>query len=147
MGRGLLLRAFWLARKAQTFSRLPLACVVEGLAAGALLPRGCRVEDAIRVSAQATSWGGRIMGWRQTCIVQAAVAATLLSDREGVEIVLGFRRGSGKRPPGHAWVTIDGVPADPGCMPGDDPFVVVSRLPVCRHVPRRSRPGHTPDTR
>jgi hypothetical protein len=143
----LLLRAFCLARKAQAMSRRPLVSVVEGLAAGALLPRGCRVEDAIRISARATYWGCRIMGWRRTCIVQSAVAAALLSDREGVEIVLGFRRVSGKTPAGHAWVTIDGVPADPGYITGDDAFVVVSRLPVCRHDPRRSQPGQIPDTR
>jgi hypothetical protein len=105
----LFLHAFRLARYAQAIDRIPLPELVSALPRLRGLPRGVDPDDALRASLRATARGTRWFGWRGTCLVKALVLSSLLADQEGVELVIGVRKGEGEAPiDGHAWVRVGG---------------------------------------
>lgn len=105
----LFFQAFRLARRAQAIDRTPLPQLVVALPRLGGLPRDVDPEDALRATLRAVSRGERWFGWRGTCLVKALVLSSLLADREGVELVIGVRKGTGASPiDGHAWVRVGG---------------------------------------
>lgn len=99
--------AFRLARRAQSIDRTPLPDLVVTLPRLRGLPRNVHPDDALRATLRAVSRGERWFGWRGTCLVKALVLSALLADRDGVELVLGARKGQGPAPiDGHAWVRV-----------------------------------------
>ena len=103
----LFLHALRLAHRAQAVGRRPLPELAAALAGTPFLPRGVDAGAALAATLRAVSRGERWFGWLGTCLVRALVLSALLSDRDGVELVLGFR------PPepsakldGHAWVRL-----------------------------------------
>lgn len=105
----LFFHAFRLARCAQAIDRTPLPRLVVALPRLRGLPRDVDPDDALGATLRAVSRGERWFGWRGTCLVKALVLSSLLADREGVELVIGIRKGEGEAPiDGHAWVRVGG---------------------------------------
>jgi hypothetical protein len=103
----LFLHAFRLARRAQAIDRTPLPRLVAVLPRLRGLPHGVAPDAALGATLRAVSRGERWFGWRGTCLVKALVLSSLLADREGVELVIGIRKGEGESPiDGHAWVRV-----------------------------------------
>lgn len=64
-------------------------------------------DAALRATTRAVSRGARWFGWLGTCLVKALVLSALLGGHDGVELVLGVRKGTGSSPiDGHAWVRV-----------------------------------------
>jgi hypothetical protein len=113
----LFLVAFRLAGQAQAVTHAPLPDVVDRLLAGKDLPRGADPETtwiaAARGSRLRASWRGGL----DTCLVRALVAGTLLADRGGVVLHVGFCPDPCGTPRalGHAWLSVGdqtwGLPA------------------------------------
>jgi hypothetical protein len=105
----LFLHALRLARQAQAVGRVPLPELVTALARTRFLPAAVDPDAAFRATTRAVSRGTRWFGWLGTCLVKALVLSALLADHDGVELVLGVRKGTGTSPiDGHAWVRVDG---------------------------------------
>jgi hypothetical protein len=105
----LFLHALRLARQAQAVGRVPLPELVTALARTRFLPAAVDPDAAFRATTRAVSRGTRWFGWLGTCLVKALVLSALLADHDGVELVLGVRKGKGASPiDGHAWVRVDG---------------------------------------
>ena len=103
----LFFHAFRLARRAQAIHRIPLPRLVVALPRLRGLPRGVEPDAALGATLRAVSRGERWFGWRGTCLVKALVLSALLADRDGVELVIGVRKGEGETPiDGHAWVRV-----------------------------------------
>ncbi len=103
----LFFHAFRLARRAQAIDRIPLPRLVVALPRLRGLPRGVGPDAALGATLRAVARGERWFGWRGTCLVKALVLSSLLADREGVELVIGVRKGEGETPiDGHAWVRV-----------------------------------------
>lgn len=105
----LFFHAFRLARRAQAIDRIPLPRLVVALPRLHGLPCDVDPDDALSATLRAVSRGERWFGWRGTCLVKALVLSSLLADKEGVELVIGVRKGEGETPiDGHAWVRVGG---------------------------------------
>ena len=105
----LFLHALRLARRAQAVGRTPLPALVAQLPRLRCLPREVDPDDALRATLRATTRGQRSFGWLGTCLVKSLVLSALLSDRDGVELVVGFRPlESDSKLDGHAWVRLGG---------------------------------------
>ena len=105
----LFLHALRLARHAQAVGRIPLPELVAALPRLGGLPRGIDPDAAFRATTRAVSRGTRWFGWLGTCLVKALVLSALVADHDGVELVLGVRKGAGASPiDGHAWVRVGG---------------------------------------
>lgn len=103
----LFLHAFRLAHHAQDVRRRPLPALAAALPRLRGLPRGLDPDEALRATLRAVARGERWFGWLGTCLVKALVLSTLLSDRDAVELVLGFRPPDGSAAlDGHAWVRV-----------------------------------------
>jgi len=103
----LFLHALRLARQAQAVGRIPLPELVAALPRTRFLPSAVDPDAALRATTRAVSRGERWFGWLGTCLVKALVLSALVADRDGVELVLGVRPGTGQNPiDGHAWVRI-----------------------------------------
>jgi hypothetical protein len=99
--------AFRLAQRAQAIDRTPLPRLVDALPRLRGLPRHVEPDAALRATLRAVSRGERWFSWRGTCLVKALVLSSLLADREGVELIIGIRKGEGETPiDGHAWVRV-----------------------------------------
>jgi hypothetical protein len=105
----LFLHALRLARLAQAVGRTPLPELVAALPRTRFLPTGVDPDAALQATTRAVSRGSRWFGWLGTCLVKALVLSALVADHEGVELVLGVRKGTGESPiDGHAWVRVGG---------------------------------------
>jgi hypothetical protein len=105
----LFLHALRLAGRAQAVRRTPLPELVGALPRSRFLPTGVDPDAAFRATTRAVSRGARWFGWLGTCLVKALVLSALVADRDGVELVLGVRKGTGASPiDGHAWVRVGG---------------------------------------
>jgi hypothetical protein len=103
----LFLHSLRLARRAQAVRRTPLPQLVAALAHTRFLPEGVDPDAAFRATARAVPRGGSWFGWLGTCLVKALVLSALVADRDGVELVLGVRKGTGAAAiDGHAWVRV-----------------------------------------
>jgi hypothetical protein len=113
----LFLDAFRLAGHAQEVARAPLPDVASRLLALGGLPRGADPDAAWVAAARGCRYRCRWRGALDTCLVRALVAGTLVADRDGVVLHVGFRPApSGvARLDGHAWVSVNdqawGLPA------------------------------------
>ena len=105
----LFFHALRLARRAQAVGRTPLPELVVALPRTRFLPEGVDPDAAFRATTRAVSRGMRWFGWLGTCLVKALVLSALVADRDGVELVLGARKGTGASPiDAHAWVRVGG---------------------------------------
>jgi len=97
----------WAARLPVTKRRVPLIELVER-AAPAHNDRPARnAELAIALA----RWIYRIPVFQDNCLEKSLLTFHYLPAGEGgYRLVLGFRGLDGKAPPGHAWLTVDGVP-------------------------------------
>ncbi len=103
----LFLHAFRLAGHAQAVRRRPLPVLAASLPRLRGLPRGLDPDAALAATLRAVSRGERWFGWLGTCLEKALVLSTLLSDRDAVEVVLGFRPPEGSAAlDGHAWIRV-----------------------------------------
>jgi hypothetical protein len=103
----LFLHALRLARRAQAVGCTPLPELVAALPRTRFLPTRIDPDAAFRATTRAVSRGTRWFGWLGTCLVKALVLSALLADHDGVELVLGVRKGTGDSPiDGHAWVRV-----------------------------------------
>jgi hypothetical protein len=99
--------AFRLARRAQAIDRTPLPRLVSALPRLRGLPRDVDPDDALSATLRAVTRGERWFGWRGTCLVKALVLSALLADHDGVQLVIGIRKGEGEAPiDGHAWIRV-----------------------------------------
>ena len=94
----------------QAVSGSPIPVVIRRMQRLAwLLPRGLTPAEAEWLTLKACSVASRLPRVFTSCIVRSLVAATLLSDSEGVEMHIGFRDSAERNPGdslGHAWVTM-----------------------------------------
>ena len=105
----LFVHALRLARLAQAVGRTPLPELVATLPRTRFLPRKVDPDAALRATTRAVSRGSRWFGWLGTCLVKALVLSALVADQDGVELVLGARKGAGVAPiDAHAWVRVGG---------------------------------------
>jgi hypothetical protein len=90
------------------------------------------------ICARATHRAGRVVAafrGLDTCLTRSLVLATLLSDRDGVRLHVGFRAGpdDASMPEGHAWITLDGVNvSDLSPNSADQPFTETRVITVSR---------------
>lgn len=83
------------------------------------LPRGVDPDAAWVAAARGSRYRSRWRGGLDTCLVRALVAGTMVADRDGVVLHVGFRPDpcGVARVDGHAWVSVDGrtwgLPAAP----------------------------------
>lgn len=87
--------------------RMPLPKLVETAAPEARANATRRPETVIAFS----RWVYRIPGFRDNCLEKSLLTYRYLpSSGNPYRLVLGVRSGESDGPPGHAWLTIDGVP-------------------------------------
>ena len=132
----LFINALRLAWVAQAIQSRPLPEVITRLEALRWLPRGVDEAAARRATLRACGRLARWTGGLDTCLIRALVLGTLLADREGVVLHLGFRPGSPGTgmASGHAWLTLNGKPwLDP--QTGGAPYVESLQLPMRRVSP------------
>jgi hypothetical protein len=107
-------RAMFLARQAQRAASVPLPSLVAEMSRHQ--PRlGRHSADRLgRATVRATARWSRWFGGFDTCLVRSLVLGTLLADRTGVALNIGFKPGEDQLSvDGHAWVTVDGSPVGP----------------------------------
>ena len=127
------LRIAWIA---QAIRWRPLPEVIARLETLRWLPRSADMAAARRATLRACGRLARWTGGLDTCLIRALVLGTLLADREGVVLHLGFRPGSAGTgiASGHAWLTVNGEPwLDP--QTGGAAYVESLRLPMRRISP------------
>ena len=130
----LFVQAFRLSLKAQRVRTKALDLVAADMTSAAFLPRGVAVGEAVRAAERACSRVGRWARGLDSCLTRSLVAGTLLADRPGVFVHVGFRApASGNPADGHAWVSVGdeevGVVTPPDHA---GPFVEALRLPMRR---------------
>ena len=126
----LALEALRLSRSAQAIRKHPLPRVIDEVARRSLV----RPTDVARVLLAATRAGVRSkrwFGWVDTCLTRSVVAGAMLSRSREVVLCVGFRPGAAANPAdGHAWLTVDGAPADGGgSEPEEEPYETVLEIP------------------
>lgn len=129
----LFVNAIRLTYIAQTIQWRPLPKVIARLEVLWWLPCNADVEAARRATLRACGRLARWAGGLDTCLVRALVLGTLLADREGVVLHLGFRPGNTGAgiADGHAWLTLNGDPLlDPET--GGAAYVESLQLPMRR---------------
>ena len=132
----LFLHALRLSLKAQRVRSTPIKPIVGQLLATRFLPGAAATDEAERAAVRACNLFARFAGGINTCLTRSLVAGTLLADREGVFLHVGFRTGDGRGAihEGHAWLTMQGEcisdPLDAQAQSG--PFVESLRLPLRR---------------
>jgi hypothetical protein len=89
----------------------------------------CAAARACRILSR---WTGTL----DTCLTRSLVAGTLLADRTGVELHIGFKAPEGEDAvfDGHAWITVEGKCANEGCdsETQEDLFINVVSIPMSR---------------
>jgi len=135
-GLGLFFQALRLTKLAQQVRQRPVDQVARRMTALARLPGNVSGEAAVLAARRAASWWSRLAGGLDSCLVRCLVVGTLLSDRPGIVLHLGFRAATGAGSPhdGHAWLTREGrdlpwavTDAEPG-----EPFTGVRVIPLSR---------------
>ena len=97
----------WAAALPVLKRRMPLPKLVETAVPEARPEGGRRPETVIAFS----RWVYRIPGFRDNCLEKSLLTYRYLPDDGGrYRLVLGVRVSEADGPPGHAWLTIDGVP-------------------------------------
>ena len=97
----------WAAALPVLKRRMPLPKLVETAVPEERAGAGRRPETVIALS----RWVYRIPGFRDNCLEKSLLTYRYLPAEAGrYLLVLGVRTSEGDGPPGHAWLTIDGVP-------------------------------------
>jgi hypothetical protein len=97
----------WAAALPVLKRRMPLPKLVETAAPEARVVANRRPETVIAFS----RWVYRIPGLRDNCLEKSLLTYRYLpADGGRYRLVLGVRASEAEGPPGHAWLTIDGVP-------------------------------------
>ena len=132
----LLVHALRLSWKAQRIRSSSLSLVVERLLATRFLPRAPGTEEASQAAGRACRLLSRFAGGVNTCLTRSLVTGTMLAERGGIVLHVGFRmgQGSGMAHEGHAWITVQGEHvSDPlNTDPHNRAFVESLRLPLRR---------------
>lgn len=125
---------FRLARHAQEVTRAPLPDVVTRLLALRGLPRGVDPDAAWVAAARGSRYRARWRGGLDTCLVRTLVAGTLLADRPGVTLHIGFRPDpcGVPRAEGHAWLSVGGESWGMPDSPSGEAYRAALDLPMHR---------------
>ena len=100
------------------------------------LPKNLDSGAAILAAARA---GRRLetLGKLNSCLIRTLIAGTLLADREGMTLRLGFQKGETpeETPTGHAWLTLGSqilpYPSE-ATAPNGEPYLVMASFPMRR---------------
>jgi len=114
----------------------PLPQVLDGLCRLRGLPSSVGAAEGQRAVERAASRLQRL-GLTDTCLIRSLALSALLSDRDRVQLHLGFRPtdSPGAILAGHAWVTLDGrpLPDDSATLvdgePGEEVAVLIAKRP------------------
>jgi hypothetical protein len=113
----------------------PVYTVLQRLTSRRLLPKRLTVEQARCGADRACRFVKRYRPLDDSCLVRALVLGTLLSDRRGVELHIGFRppMDGQKFAAGHAWVSVNGINvSEPGGILGTGDYVPAKRIPISK---------------
>lgn len=130
------LSALRLALVAQGVRRHRVDEIIPRLLGTGYLPRTVDSRTATRVAWRTSRLLG-LFGGLDSCLVRSLVLGTLLSDRPGVFIHLGFRPGEADTE-GHAWVSINDRVLGFSDDEQDNPqrYTIARSLPLQRPEPR-----------
>jgi hypothetical protein len=112
----------WAATLPLAKRRVPLIHLVERAAPARNDHPARNAELAVALA----RWVYRIPVFRDNCLEKSLLTFHYLpADERGYRLVLGFRGVDRKAPPGHAWLTVDGVPVHdtPESLAGLTPLV------------------------
>ena len=111
----------WAAALPVLKRRMPLPKLVEAAVPGERADSSRRPETVIAFS----RWVYRIPGFRDNCLEKSLLTYRYLpADGDRYRLVLGVRGSEADGPPGHAWLTIDGVPVH------DSPNSLTGLVPI-----------------
>ena len=126
----LFFRALPPARLAQRVKTTPLDRVVADMIVRRGVSGSHTVDGVARAAARATARWSRWFGGLDTCLTRSLVLGSMLKDREGVALVIGFRSDDNHDAvAGHAWVAVNGRPVGPDSRLADDTYSRLLEVP------------------